>query len=276
MFKKALPYVLAVIVFIVALVLLRPAPSKTVVVAAQDLNAGHTLVESDLSLQAMPSNAIAADALTSISQAVGQTLKIDRGQGDIIRSSNLGQLITLQPDERAVAVKVTDATGLVGLLLPGQKVGVVASIPVQGTAEQGTYSKAVIEGLKVMYIDPRFAATDATSSSTNNTSTTSSLVSTGSSGLSTSTDRSQNGFVVLAVPTKQETVVYDFSATGGSTQTRTVSVLELLAALDSTDSATVTLYLMPGENATQFTSPGLWLPSLAITPAPTPTATPLP
>jgi pilus assembly protein CpaB len=271
MFKKIIPYVLAIIVFFAAMVLLRPAPSKTVVVAAHDLRAGHTLVDSDLTIQAMPASAVASDALTDSKQAVGQTLKIDRGQGDILRSSNLGELITLQPDERAVAVKVTDTTGLVGLLVPGQKVGIVASVPVQSNTTQGTFSKATIEGLRVLYLDPRFTATDTASMQPANTS--SSLVGT-TGGVGTTTERAQQGFVVLAVPTSLQTVVYDFSAANAVSESRSVNVLEMLAALDSTSGAEISLYLMPGENAKQFSSPGLWLPDLVVTPQATPTATP--
>jgi pilus assembly protein CpaB len=271
MFKKIIPYVLAIIVFFAAMVLLRPAPSKTVVVAAHDLRAGHTLGDSDLVIQAMPASSVASDALTDTKQAVGQTLKIDRGQGDILRSSNLGELISLQPDERAVAVKVTDTTGLVGLLVPGQKIGIVASVPVQSNTTQGTFSKATIEGLRVLYLDPRFAATDSTSMQP--ASTSSSLVGT-TGGVGTSTERAQQGFVVLAVPTSLQTVVYDFSAANAVSESRSVNVLEMLAALDSTSGAEISLYLMPGENAKQFSSPGLWLPDLVVTPQATPTATP--
>ena len=272
MFKKIIPYVLAIIVFFAAMILLRPTPSKTVVVAAHDLRAGHALVDGDLTVQAMPASSVASDALTDTKQAVGQTLKLDRGQGDILRTSNLGELITLQPDERAVAVKVTDTTGLVGLLVPGQKVGIVASVPVQSNTTQGTFSKATIEGLRVLYLDPRFAATDATSMQP--ASTSSSLVGT-TGGVGTSTERAQQGFVVLAVPTSLQTVVYDFSAANAVSESRSVNVLEMLAALDSTGGAEISLYLMPGENAKQFSSPGLWLPDLVVTPQATPTATPM-
>jgi pilus assembly protein CpaB len=271
MFKKIIPYILAIIVFFAAMVLLRPAPSKTVVVAAHDLRAGHTLVDGDLTVQAMPASSVASDALTESKQAVGQTLKLDRGQGDILRTSNLGELISLQPDERAVAVKVTDTTGLVGLLVPGQKIGIVASVPVQSNTTQGTFSKATIEGLRVLYLDPRFAATDSTSMQP--ASTSSSLVGT-TGGVGTSTERAQQGFVVLAVPTSLQTVVYDFSAANAVSESRSVNVLEMLAALDSTSGAEISLYLMPGENAKQFSSPGLWLPDLVVTPQATPIATP--
>jgi len=75
MFKKIIPYVLAIIVFFAAMLLLRPAPSKTVVVAAHDLRAGHTLVDADLVLQAMPASSVASDALTDSKLAIGQTLR---------------------------------------------------------------------------------------------------------------------------------------------------------------------------------------------------------
>jgi pilus assembly protein CpaB len=273
MFKKVFPYVLAAIVFIAALVLLRPAPSRTVVVAAYDLRAGHTLAESDLILQAMPANAVAIDALTDISQAVGQTLRLDRGQGDIIRTSNLGEMISLQPDERAIAVQITDATGLAGLLVPGQQVGIVASVPMQSLDTQGTFSKAAIEGLRVLYVDPRFVASDPTASMAAVSTPNPTL---GSGSLGVTTDRAKQGFVILAVPTGLQTVLYDFTAGNAVSESRKVNVLELLAALGSTDGAQITLYLMPGENAAQFSSPGLWLPDLIVTPGATPTATPTP
>ena len=268
MLKKVIPYILAILVFIAALALLRPAPSRTVVVAAQDLRAGHTLVESDLTLLAMPANAVASDALTETSQAVGQTLRIDRGQGDILRTSNLGEMITLQPDERAVAVKITDATGLAGLLVPGQKIGIIASVQMQSSDTQGTFSKATLEGLRVLYLDPRFAASDATLQAV---STPNAMM--GSGSYDTTSERAQQGFVVLAVPTGLQTILYDFTADNAISEARKVNALELLAALGSTEGAEITLYLMPGENAAQFSSPGLWLPNLVVTPQPTPTPT---
>jgi pilus assembly protein CpaB len=277
MFKKVIPYVLAILVFFVALILLHPAPSKMVVVAAHDLPAGHTLVAGDLSLVALPASSVASDALTNTRLAVGQTLKIDRGQGDILRTSNLGEMITLQPDERAVAVKVTDETGLVGLLVPGDKIGIVASIPMQSQDTQGTFSKATLEGLRVLYLDPRFAAsTNSSLSSASMQPVSSSTSLTGSA--SAATDRAETGFVVLAVPTGLQTVMYDFSADNSVSESRSVNVLELLAALSSTNGAEISLYLMPGESAKSFSSPGLWLPNLVVTPeasvTPTPTGLP--
>lgn len=266
MFKKAIPYVLALVVFLGALVLMRPAPSTKVVTAAADLSAGHVLTEADLVLQALPSDVVPADAVADVAQLVGQSLRIDRGQGDVIRLSHLGEMVALQPNERAVAVKVTDASGLGGLLAPGQRVGVVATINQQSYDVSGAFSKATIEGLTVLYVDPNFLVNDTTIQPVGTPSA--SLV----SGYSTANERSSDGVVVLAVPIELQTIYYDFSATGGITDSRKVNAIELLAAL-STGSAEITLYLMPQEQAVQFNSPGLWIPGLVVTQEPTATPT---
>ncbi|HUI87299.1 MAG TPA: Flp pilus assembly protein CpaB [Anaerolineales bacterium] len=266
--KKIFPIILAGIVFVTALVLLRPAPSRVVVVAATDLRAGHVLKDTDLSLLSVPESALAPDVITDKTLVIGQPLRIDRGQGDVIRASQIGNLIQVQPNERAVAVKITDSTGVAGLLVPGQEVGVVASIPQQNSGDPGVFSKAAIEGLRVLYIDPAFAANmDA------NTVPPSQATPNALSGLNT-TERAATGTVLLAVPTSLQTVFYDLSSQGGASQTRVVNALELLSALSSMDGATITLYLMPQEGtAAKFTSPGLWLPNLVVTVPPTPTPT---
>ncbi len=271
MLKKVLPYVAAVIVFFLAMALLRPAPSKTVVVAAHDLSAGHVLVESDLKLQAMPQTAVADDALIAIKAAVGQSLRLDRSTGDIIRNTNFGQMIPLQPNERAVAVKVTDTTGLAGLLVSGQQVGVIASIPMQSLDSAGTFSKVTVEGLRVLYVDPRFGANDPDSSLQPVGTPAAGL---GAVGGLTTEERAQAGYVVLAIPTNLQTIMYDFSADGAMSQSRQVNALEMLAALSADSQTQITLYLMPAEQVSKFSSPGLWLQDLVVTPGPTPTPNP--
>jgi pilus assembly protein CpaB len=270
MFKKIIPVILAILVFVVAFVLLQPAPSTSVVVAAHDLRAGHVLTESDVELRALPADAISPDTATDITAVIGQSLRIDRGTGDVIRSTQLGELITLQPDERALAINISDTTGIAGLLLPGQKVGVVATIANQAFDTQGFFSKAVIEGLRVLYIDPRFAASAV--NSVQAVSTPDSM--TGFN--STVQERSQEGVVVLAVPIRLQTILYDFTSENAESEARQVNAIELLAALSTADGAHITLYLMPGEDITNFSSPGLWLPDLVVTPQTTATTTPTP
>jgi pilus assembly protein CpaB len=306
--KKAFPLVIAAIVFIIALVLLRPAPSRTVVAAAYDLRAGHVLQDADLSLLSVPDDVLAVDVITDKAMLIGQPLRIDRGQGDVIRASQLGNLIAVEKNERAIAVHVTDASGVAGLLVPGQMVGVIASIPQQDTTNSttvssaytsdgvypkgnvwgesvtppdhtnsdngayvgsGTFSKTTIEGLRVLFIDPRFASNMDANVVPQATPQGGAL-----GGVSTN-ERAREGTVLLAVPTNLQSIFYDFGASGGVSQTRSVNALELLAALSGLDGATVTLYLMPQTGAEQFTSPGLWLPDLILAPKTPVPATPV-
>jgi len=301
--KKVFPLVIAAIVFVAALVLLRPAPSRMVVVAAFDLRAGHVLQEEDLALMSVPDDVLAVDVITDKAMLIGQPLRIDRGQGDVVRASQLGNLIAVEKNERAIAVHVTDASGVAGLLVPGQMVGVIASIPQQDTNTSsayasdgvypngnvwkesvtppdhtnadngaylgsGTFSKTTIEGLRVLFIDPRFAANmDA--------NVVPQATPQGAMGGVNTNERAREGTVLLAVPTNLQSIFYDFGATGGISQTRSVNSLELLAALSGLDGATITLYLMPQTGAEQFTSPGLWLPDLILAPKTPVPATPI-
>jgi pilus assembly protein CpaB len=312
--KKAFPLVIAAIVFVVALVLLRPAPSRTVVTAAYDLRAGHVLQDEDLALMSVPDDVLAMDVITDKAMLIGQPLRIDRGQGDVIRASQLGNLIAVEANERAIAVHVTDASGVAGLLVPGQMVGVIASIPQQDTTASdttvssaytsdgvypdgnvwgesvtppdhtkpdhvtsengayigsGTFSKSAIEGLRVLFIDPRFA-------SNMDANVVPQATPQGALGGVTTDERAREGTVLLAVPISLQSIFYDFGASGGISQTRSVNALELLAALSGLDGATVTLYLMPQTGAEQFTSPGLWLPDLILAPETPAPATPAP
>jgi len=274
MFKKLFPIIVAAVIFFIAFAILRPAPSRMVAIAARDLKAGHAIREDDIELQSVPAEILAEDVVADKSLVIGQPLRIDRGKGDVIRMSQLGNLVTLQANERAISVRITDQNGVSGLLTPGQMVGVVAIIPhsSSNTEMSGTFSKSTIEGLRVLYIDPRFAASQDANVVPAEATPSGGL--SGMSGLNTD-ERAREGSVILAVPTDLQTVFYDYSATGGVSETRRVNALELLAALSYTDGASVTLYLMPQEESSEFSSPGLWLPDLIRTPLPTVTPTPL-
>jgi pilus assembly protein CpaB len=276
--KKILPIIGMIIIFLVAMTLLRPAPSANVLVAAADMKVGHVIADQDVQIQAMPTNIVPPDAILGAVDAVGQPLRIDRGQGDILRLSQLGSVAKLEPNERAIAVKITDASGLAGLLYPGQLVGVVAVVPVgktdsEGNDNNGSFSKAAIEGLRVLYVDPLWSASKAeVSISPKGTPQANAL----SGGVQTN-ERAKEGSVILAVPIELQSIIYDFSGTTGApNEQRSVNALELLAALNLTDGAQLSLYLVPSEGATKFTSPGLYVPDIAVLPQPTATPTAAP
>ncbi|GIV65205.1 MAG: Flp pilus assembly protein CpaB [Chloroflexota bacterium] len=271
MIKKYLPYLLAVLVFFAALSLLRPPQQQPVVTAALDLPAGHILTEGDLALKPVPADLLPAEGvLTDITAAVGQALRVDRTAGDLILTAHLGEKpVTLQPDERAVAVQVSDSAGLAGIIRAGDRVGVTAVLTDGDYTVQGVFSKATVENLRVLYIQPSFQAEDPAEAAGQI------ITPDPQTGIAVQRQRSREGVVVLAVPIKAQAVVYDFQSSGieATTAVRLVNAVELLTALDQADNVKLSLYLMPDEAQPMNTS-GLWLPELVIrqmTPTPTPT-----
>lgn len=271
--KKWLPLIGALIVFLIALALLRPAPQKAVVVAAVDLPAGHVIADGDLTTRRMAEEFLPADVLTDPANALGMTLKADRTAGDLILASHLSpERVELKPGERAVALAVTDSQGLAGLIRPGDRVGVTAVLTDESTTEnRGVFSKITVENLRVLYLSPSFYAEDAAASAV--------ITPDPATGLVFQREREDKGTVVLAVPVDAVAVVYDYSTVDPSylNQTHLVNAIELLSALDSAGNASLSLFLMPKGEATPFVSSGLWLNRLMVspvTPTPTPTLSP--
>ena len=80
---------------------------------------------------------------------------------------------------------------------------------------------------------------------------------------------------MLAVPVEAITIGYDFSTFGVNSESRLVSLTDLLPALDLVANVQLSLFLEPDAPESFITS-GVFLPDLVITPGPTPTATPCP
>ena len=266
--KRFLPLLIGGVVFLFALVMMQPESTVPVVVAAAHLPAGHTLVEADLALQEYPQSMAPEGAFLETQPLLGQTLGVERRAGDVFYPENLGgEAIVLGRDERAVAIRVTDSGGLAGLLKPGDRVGVTAILP--DLAGSGTFGKAVIGGLRVLYISPSFKAEEPQAEP----------VEQDESGLGASGSFAQNrqdtGTVVLAVPITARVVGYDFAAFGVPNDTKLVYAVDLLPALDQAGNAKLALYLEP-EKPAAFVSSGVYLPDLVRTPGPSPTPTETP
>lgn len=255
--KKIIPIVLAAVAFLVVLVLLTPAAQSKVTVAAIDLPMGHVLVATDLEVKSYPKNVLPEDVVTDPSSIVGLTMLTNRSKGDILRKTAVGvEALALQPDERAVAVNVENASGFAGLLRPGDRVGISAVMDFRDQASEGSYAKAVIENLRVLYLSPEFKALDPGSVGT---------TAKANIGASTALERKQSGVVILAVSVKDSTIVYDFAKVEPSlsTKSRSVNAVELLTSLDAAQNASLYMYLMP-MNAKEMITSGLFLPDLVI------------
>lgn len=268
--KKLLPIVIAIPVFLLALLFMRPEATTPVVVAAMDLPEGHTLAAADVTVSQVPKSQAPQGAFSDPAQVVGQTMRVYRGAGDVINPSHLGgEVITLAPNERAVAIHVTDAAGLAGLIRPGDTVGVTAVMD----SQDGPFAKTVANGLRVLYISPEFKASQGGQSAPSSSSSGDPF--SGGGSASSQSPRETEGTVVLAVPVEAITIGYDFSTFGVNSESRLVSLTDLLPALDLVANVQLSLFLEPDQPQSFITS-GVFLPNLVITPGPTPTATPCP
>jgi pilus assembly protein CpaB len=257
--KKYIPLLVAAVVFILAILLLQPESKVPVVVLTNDLPAGHVIEDIDLAVRELPESFRPADAVETPSQAIGQTIKTDRSKGDILRLRHLGEPMELKPGERAIAIRVDDASGMGGLIAPGDIVGLTAVI----ASRDMIYSKATVEGFRVMYVSPEFRAGFTQMQSSGS----------GGSSNAIAQSRASEGIVVLAVPIALIDVTYDYTFMGGTKEIRKVNAVELIAALTSSGSATIILYRLP-KNPEEMDSPGLDLNDLIFIPSPTPGPTP--
>ena len=264
--KKVIPIVLAVIVFFIVLLLLTPPAQVRVAAAAVDLAQGHVIVAEDMVVKSFPKEVVPQDVVTDPASLVGLIVMVSRSQGDMMRKSSVGvELLALQPDERAVAINVDNASGFAGLLRPGDKVGISAIIALSNLGNSETYSKATIENLRVLYLSPEFKATELN------------VAPKAGTGTVAAKERKVTGVVILAVSIEASTIVYDFTKVEPALgiKNRVVNAVELLTSLDAADNARIMLYLMP-MNAKAMTTSGLWLPELVILPVkPTPTVAPV-
>lgn len=126
---------LALIAFGLTVNLLRAyVQPATVVVARVDLPAGTKLTADVLELKEVPKSAVPEGAFTRIEDAVGLTLTTARARGDVITAYVAGEAAAsgipsqLRAGHVAMAVRVDRATGIAGMLRPGQTVTVIALV----------------------------------------------------------------------------------------------------------------------------------------------------
>ncbi|MCX6027680.1 MAG: Flp pilus assembly protein CpaB [Chloroflexi bacterium] len=206
--RWTLPLALGLITALLLVLVLWPkaAPKRTIIVAARDLGAGQELTASDLVTSGVDAAQAPTDAVADPAKLVGQTLAVVRFAGEPITARHLGAAVVLAPTERGIAVKVKADTGLVGLLRPGMKVGVIATLPDQQTGD--VYAKSVLEGLRVLYVSPDFVARAVAPATAATTVQSGGL--TGPVNTTTgSTGTVREGVLVLAASTQAQAIRYE-------------------------------------------------------------------
>ncbi len=134
--RMTLPLVLALAVAIGVFVLLdRTIRPVQVVVARQDLMAGTLLTTDLVEVRTLQRGNLPAGTFSNTVDLIGKTLVVARVAGDPLTSYVVGEAASasgipamLEPDTVAIAVRVDQATGLAGVLRPGQTVTIIGII----------------------------------------------------------------------------------------------------------------------------------------------------
>jgi Flp pilus assembly protein CpaB len=127
--------VLSVVIGLMVFALLNGVVRPTQVVVAKVAIAPGTILSDQLvELRTIPMGARPADALTKVEDAVGKMAAVGRAPGDLIVQAVLGEVAgagipaELPEGHVALAIKVDLASGVAGLLRPGQSVTVIGML----------------------------------------------------------------------------------------------------------------------------------------------------
>lgn len=138
---------------------LRPPQNeqKPVLIAAQEINARDRLTDTMFKVDNRPASSLEPDALSNPNQAVGSLALITIPAGAQITSSEIGSNVAfalpvrLQPGMRAVSIPVDRVKGVSGMILPGDRVDVIAIPPGQNGAPPPK-AVTIFRGIRVLAV----------------------------------------------------------------------------------------------------------------------------
>ena len=130
-------------------------PTKSVVVAATDLELGAELRPDDLRLIAWPANSLPAGAFEKPDDVIGRGLIMPVVQNEPIlpmklasKEAGAGLPIVIPEGMRAVSVRVNEVIGVAGYVLPGTRVDVVCTA--NAAEMKDPTSKVVLTNVQVL------------------------------------------------------------------------------------------------------------------------------
>jgi hypothetical protein len=248
----------------------------TIVVATRDLPAGTQLQEGDLAEAIIHASGAQTGVYSDTQPLIGRQLRSGRLQGDQLTraafATQPSQAEILAPYERAVAIKVTDSQGVMGLLQPDDHVSVVM------VDDRDERARRVLEGLRVLKVSYDFVYQEPDLGGAPASSGPISLggddTAADSGGTAFNTRRESEGIVLLAVPSDVplETQV-QIPDTAGElfTATAQINAAEALALMDKLGGLHLVLEPRTAQPAAETT--GAELPWLFPLPEPAPTQT---
>lgn len=272
-----LPLLLGVIGFALAMFILSGGaepPKRRVVQLLVDKNIGDVINSGDVRIVAIETQYTRQNAITRIEDAVGKIVLVPRQRGDILLATDVGESLPYSSGTRLVGLKVGLEEALGGLLKPGDRVTLIASIPLDsggiGIGMGGQlYTRAFLDGIKVVYVPESFAPPAIAEQGKQE-----------SLGISIAVQRqqAQEGVIVLEVPIAPLPVVYAFperdvlsiQPTSGITESitnalqqnkytyemRLVSPVEFIASLKATGAKFSLALIPPGAQGGEFLNHG--------------------
>lgn len=205
--KMAIPAVLGTVAFALAFFILAGGaepPKRTVVQLLSDKNPGDVIAPGDVRLVRIEAQYTRQAALERLEDAVGKTVLVPRQRGDILLKTDVGDGLPVHENARLMGVKVSIDDAIAGLLKPGDRVTLIASIPLESEGSiflggQGGYTKAFLDGLRVVYVPEALAPVEPVAEQPQQE---------GFVAVAIQRQQAQEGVVVLEVPTEPVPVVY--------------------------------------------------------------------
>jgi len=129
-----------------------------VIVANKDLEPGHLIAAEDVSIMKWPAESVSKTIFTDSKAVVGRAVltPVVKGQtmfdGLLAPPGSEGGLTALVPSGmRAVAVEITESSGVGWMLVPGCHVDVIAAL----RQESGEMARTIVENVKVQAVGQR-------------------------------------------------------------------------------------------------------------------------
>lgn len=140
-------------------------PQAAVIVAARDMQIGTLLTPRDVKKVNIPARAVPRGAVTEIKDAVDRVLLVPLNTNEHLVATKLsgktnteGLASTIEKGHRAVAVQITDVTGVAGLIQPHARVDVIFTRP--GNLDEASTS-TILQNVEVLSVG-RVAPTSQT------------------------------------------------------------------------------------------------------------------
>jgi pilus assembly protein CpaB len=131
-------------------------PTRSVVVAAADLDVGAELTKDNVRIIEWPANAVPAGAFEKPDEVIGRGLILPVIQNEPFlpmklasKDAGSGLPPAIPPGLRAVSVRVNEVIGVAGYVLPGTRVDVVATVSPNQSAADMT-SKVILTNVQVL------------------------------------------------------------------------------------------------------------------------------